>query len=63
MALEIYQRILRLQPLNTRRPDPRVGIGLCFEQLNMHVQARMAFERAIELVILNSYEIIYSTCN
>ncbi|KAI9594316.1 hypothetical protein BDF19DRAFT_445554 [Syncephalis fuscata] len=48
-ALEIYQRILRLQPQASRRPDPRVGIGLCFEQLGMHVQARMAFERVIEL--------------
>lgn len=47
-ALRHYQSILRLQPHS--RPDPRIGIGLCYERMGMHTQARYAFERAIELV-------------
>ncbi|RKP07808.1 hypothetical protein THASP1DRAFT_30386 [Thamnocephalis sphaerospora] len=46
-ALDCYQRVLRLRP--DARPDPRVGVGLCFERLGMRAQARTAFERAVEV--------------
>jgi len=42
-ALRTYQHILKLAP------DPRVGIGLCYNKLNMYGEAYYAFERAVKV--------------
>lgn len=47
LALVHYQKVLRLRP--TMVPDPRIGIGLCYWQLDMKEDARGAWERTIEL--------------
>lgn len=47
-ALECYQEILRKRP--DMDPDPRIGIGLCFWMLNFKDDAKIAWERALELV-------------
>ncbi|CAG8775757.1 1235_t:CDS:2, partial [Acaulospora morrowiae] len=47
-ALKIYQQIMQADPSLTE-PDPRVGIGLCYNKLNNFDQAIAAFDRAIEL--------------
>ncbi len=31
-------------------PDPRIGIGLCFWQMNQKPKAKAAWERALEVV-------------
>lgn len=46
-ALQLYQRILRLSP--NAQPDPRIGIGLCFWQLDDRSKAKKAWERSLEL--------------
>ncbi|KAK6502709.1 hypothetical protein TWF506_003284 [Arthrobotrys conoides] len=46
-ALECYQEILRKKP--DMDPDPRIGIGLCFWMLNFKDDAKIAWERALEL--------------
>ncbi|KAK6522435.1 hypothetical protein TWF281_002996 [Arthrobotrys megalospora] len=46
-ALECYQEILRKRP--DMDPDPRIGIGLCFWMLNFRDDAKIAWERALEL--------------
>ncbi|CAG8531922.1 6891_t:CDS:10 [Ambispora leptoticha] len=46
-ALETYQTILRLNP--KCKPDPRIGIGLCFNKLNLADHAYRAFLRALEV--------------
>ncbi|CAG8434946.1 15397_t:CDS:1 [Funneliformis mosseae] len=45
-ALATYQRIARLNPFMTH-PDPRIGIGLCFNKLNRFDEAVQAFDRAV----------------
>ncbi|CAG8598580.1 7425_t:CDS:2, partial [Racocetra fulgida] len=46
-ALKLYQEILRLKP-DLSEPDPRVGIGLCFNKLQNFDEAIAAFDRALE---------------
>lgn len=46
-ALKLYQLILRSRP--TFKPDPRIGIGLCFWHLNEKDMAHAAWKRALEL--------------
>ena len=46
-ALKIYQDVLRLSP--KLRPDPRIGIGLCFWQLNCPNEAEKAWTRSSKL--------------
>ena len=48
-ALQTYQRVLEVSP-NTTDPDPRIGIGCCLWQLDHIDDARIAWERALELV-------------
>ncbi|BFZ54054.1 protein required for normal CLN1 and CLN2 G1 cyclin expression [Savitreella phatthalungensis] len=55
-ALQCYQKVLTLRP--NMVPDPRIGIGLCFWQLNMHSEALYAFERAMELDSHNSAAVL-----
>src|ERR1700743_3015416 len=47
-ALTTYPNALRYQP--DCKPDPRIGMGLCFYKLGMPETAQQAFERAVELV-------------
>ncbi|ORY06104.1 TPR-like protein [Basidiobolus meristosporus CBS 931.73] len=47
-ALATYQQILVLNP--NGKPDPRIGIGLCFHKLGMLNEAKEAFDRALEVV-------------
>ncbi|CAG8527609.1 1242_t:CDS:10 [Dentiscutata heterogama] len=55
-ALKLYQEILRLKP-DLTEPDPRVGIGLCFNKLQNFDEAIAAFDRALELLdISKQYE-------
>ncbi|EEB05141.1 RNA polymerase II associated Paf1 complex subunit Tpr1 [Schizosaccharomyces japonicus yFS275] len=46
-ALKFYQRALVSNP--SFQPDPRIGIGLCFWQLDMKEEAHAAWTRAQEL--------------
>lgn len=46
-ALSCYQKVLQARPSIV--PDPRVGIGLCFWQLNMKDDSFAAWRRAAEL--------------
>lgn len=46
-ALKWYQSVLEGRP--SFKPDPRIGIGLCFWQLNDKAGAQAAWERALEL--------------
>ncbi|KAG4301968.1 hypothetical protein PCK1_001944 [Pneumocystis canis] len=46
-ALKLYQTILSSKP--DFNPDPRIGIGLCFWELNMKLDAKVAWERSLEL--------------
>ena len=48
IALRLYQKALTLRP--DMRPDPRIGIGQCFWHLKMKDDAKLAWERALELV-------------
>lgn len=47
-ALRAYQDVLRISP--RLKPDPRIGIGLCFWQLNCPIEAKAAWERSAALV-------------
>lgn len=47
-ALRLFQMVLQLRP--DCKPDPRVGIGLCFWALEDKERARMAWERSVEVV-------------
>lgn len=47
-ALRIYQDILQNAP-QLRNPDPRIGIGACFWRLGHRDDAKMAWERALEV--------------
>ncbi|KAG8952026.1 hypothetical protein FRC04_005359 [Tulasnella sp. 424] len=46
-ALRLFQMVLQLRP--DCKPDPRVGIGLCFWALEDKERARMAWERSVEV--------------
>lgn len=46
-ALKLYQQVLVLDPL--MKPDPRLGIGLCFWFLKDRPMALSAWERALQL--------------
>lgn len=46
-ALKIYQQVLVLNPL--MKPDPRVGIGLCFWFLKDRTMALNSWKRALEI--------------
>lgn len=47
-ALDMYQRVLRDMPQMTD-PDSRIGIGACLWQLNLKEDAKLAWERALEV--------------
>lgn len=47
-ALRLFQEVLRLSP--SCKPDPRIGIGLCFWALDHKAQAKAAWERSLEVV-------------
>mgnify|MGYP001031793083 CR=1 FL=1 len=46
-ALKLYQQVLVLNPL--MKPDPRIGIGICFWLLKDEKMALKSWERALEL--------------
>lgn len=46
-ALKLYQQVLILNPL--MKPDPRLGIGLCFWFLKDDKMAIQAWERSLQL--------------
>lgn len=46
-ALDLYQNILSGRP--NMKPDPRIGIGLCFWKLKDKETALLSWERALEL--------------
>ncbi|KAG5358354.1 RNA polymerase-associated protein [Yarrowia sp. B02] len=46
-ALKLYQSVLSQRP--SMKPDPRIGVGLCFWSLGSKDEALAAFERANEL--------------
>ena len=48
-ALEGYQEVLSGRP-DLIDPDPRIGIGCCFWMLGFKDDAKVAWERALELV-------------
>lgn len=48
-ALQLYQSVLNDQPGADMRPDPRLGVGLCFWQLGDHEHALLAWTRALQL--------------
>jgi RNA polymerase-associated protein CTR9 len=48
-ALEGYQEVLSGRP-DLIDPDPRIGIGCCFWMLGFKDDAKIAWERALELV-------------
>jgi len=47
-ALKIFQEVLRYNP--ECKPDPRVGIGLCFWALDQKARAKAAWQRSLEVV-------------
>ena len=49
-SLRLFQEVLRLSP--NCKPDPRIGIGLCFWALDYKAQAKAAWERSLEVVRL-----------
>ncbi|KAK9452877.1 hypothetical protein V1511DRAFT_490320 [Dipodascopsis uninucleata] len=46
-ALKLYQKVLASR--HNMRPDPRIGIGLCFWKLGFKDDAKLAWDRALEL--------------
>lgn len=46
-ALKLYQQVLVLNPIV--KPDPRIGIGLCFWCLKDKTMAQKAWSRALEI--------------
>ena len=48
-ALQGYQHVLNRAP-DLIDPDPRVGIGCCLWQLGYKEDAKVAWQRALELV-------------
>jgi RNA polymerase-associated protein CTR9 len=67
-ALRIYQDILTRAP-HLKDPDPRIGIGCCFWQLGHREDAKVAWERALEVnpqskhanILLGIYYLQYSS--
>jgi RNA polymerase-associated protein CTR9 len=47
-ALALYQEVLQKMP-DMVDPDPRIGIGCCFWQLGFKDDAKMAWERSLQL--------------
>lgn len=47
-ALKIFQDVLRYNP--ECKPDPRIGIGLCFWALDQRPRAKAAWQRSLEVV-------------
>ena len=47
-ALNLFQQVLRMNPKT--RPDPRIGIGLCYWAMGNHSKAKAAWERSVEVV-------------
>lgn len=54
-ALQGYQYVLEHSP-DLADPDPRIGIGCCFWQLGHKDEAKVAWERALEVVSMPSSE-------
>ena len=52
-ALSGYQEVLRKMP-HLEDPDPRIGIGCCLWQLGFRDEAKESWERALDIVRLNS---------
>ena len=52
-ALQAYQTVLERVPDMTD-PDPRIGVGCCLWQLGHTDDAKLAWERALELVSRNN---------
>ncbi|ODV82296.1 TPR-like protein [Suhomyces tanzawaensis NRRL Y-17324] len=46
-ALKLYQQVLVLNPM--MKPDPRIGIGLCFYGLKDYTMALEAWNRALDI--------------
>lgn len=46
-ALRLFQQVLTIAP--DTRPDPRIGIGLCFWALDQKENARKCWERSLEV--------------
>ncbi|KAK9241421.1 hypothetical protein V1525DRAFT_393100 [Lipomyces kononenkoae] len=46
-ALKLYQQVLAAQA--DMQPDPRIGIGMCYWKLGYKDEARLAWERSLEL--------------
>ncbi|EDK47343.1 conserved hypothetical protein [Lodderomyces elongisporus NRRL YB-4239] len=68
LALKLYQQVLLLNPV--MKPDPRLGIGLCFWFLKDEKMAKQSWERALEIdpknikaKIFLSLTKIYATLN
>lgn len=53
-ALKIFQRILQLNPL--LRPDPRIGIGLCYWFLDRKDLANQSWQNSIQVNPLRNLE-------
>jgi RNA polymerase-associated protein CTR9 len=47
-ALKLFQDVLRYNP--ECKPDPRIGIGLCFWALDQKARAKAAWQRSLEVV-------------
>ena len=47
-ALKLFQDVLRYNP--ECKPDPRIGIGLCFWALDQRPRAKAAWQRSLEVV-------------
>ena len=47
-ALKLFQDVLRYNP--ECKPDPRIGIGLCFWALDQKPRAKAAWQRCLEVV-------------
>ena len=47
-ALKLFQDVLRYNP--ECKPDPRIGIGLCFWALDQKSRAKAAWQRSLEVV-------------
>lgn len=59
-ALKLYQSVLSQRP--SMKPDPRIGIGLCFWSLDCKEEALAAFERANELHDSAFVKVMLATC-
>ena len=53
-ALKFFQDVLRYNP--ECKPDPRIGIGLCFWALDQRPRAKAAWQRGLEVVRANSLD-------